>query len=549
MPTTPRAALAGSERSELTESHAFGPRIAEHACDPTEVIEATVYLRDQKDSNDVINALNRHGFSWRTTFAKTIKVRGPICQMAEAFGAKLQRSVHENGEYRARTGPLMLPESVVGKIQAVLGLDNRPAAKPHFRTSAGHAVEMRAAGVGSLWPAQVAKACNFPKGNGDGAGLYIGIGSLGGGFKLSDLQAAAKANGVPLLDVQSVSVDGATNKPGDDADVENLLDAQTICGIIAAAGLTKAHVRIFFAPNTSSGFVNCQLAMSNWKDPQTGARLSCASWSWGSAEANNTPMQMTVQDNAVATGQANGVTTFAASGDNGSSDGLPGVNVDFPASSPHVVGVGGTRLVVNADGSRAAETVWHNSDGGATGGGTSTVYAVPDYQSAYAGPGKLQHRGVPDVAVNADPVSGYRIIVNGQEQVVGGTSGAAPAMAALVAILSTWAGKPMGSIHPLLYANPTAFFDVVQGNNGKWSAGPGYDVCTGLGVPDGTKLLAAMKVVTLPPVLPPPTTTPPTLPVNAKDLGFLEVVGAYANFDYHAPARAGDVVSFSPKVG
>jgi kumamolisin len=192
-----------------------------------------------------------------------------------------------------------------------------------------------------------------------------------------------------------------------------------------------------------------------------------------------------------------------AAGDNGSSDGQPaGNHVDFPASSPHVLGCGGTRLLADlASGTVTTETVWNDGpSGGATGGGVSDVFAVPSWQLAAGvpAPGGRAGRGVPDVAGDADPQTGYQVLVRGQRQVVGGTSAVAPLWAALIARLAQAAGRRFGLIQPALYAGvaPGAggagFRDITAGNNGSYTAGPGWDACTGLGSPDGTALLGRL---------------------------------------------------------
>jgi kumamolisin len=185
------------------------------------------------------------------------------------------------------------------------------------------------------------------------------------------------------------------------------------------------------------------------------------------------------------------VTITAASGDNGSSDGASGDNVDFPASSPHVLACGGTKL--EGSGSNiASEVVWNDgSQGGATGGGYSTTFAVPSWQQGIAGfTGK--GRGVPDVAGDASPQSGYNILVDGQQEVVGGTSAVAPLWAALVALINQQKGSPVGFLNPKLYGIAADFRDITQGNNGAYSAGPGWDPCTGLGSPNGQKIAQAL---------------------------------------------------------
>jgi kumamolisin len=201
-------------------------------------------------------------------------------------------------------------------------------------------------------------------------------------------------------------------------------------------------------------------------------------------------------DQVAQEGAALGVTITVAAGDNGSSDGVSGGgnHVDFPASSPHVLACGGTQLE-SLNGSVTGETVWNDgANGGATGGGYSTVFAQPAYQAAIQG---KTGRGVPDVSGDAAPNTGYNILVDGEQEVIGGTSAVAPLWAGLVALLNQQLNTRLGFLNPTLYAltePDNGFRDITQGNNGAYSAGPGWDPCTGLGSPVGTslaKLLAA----------------------------------------------------------
>ena len=226
--------------------------------------------------------------------------------------------------------------------------------------------------------------------------------------------------------------------------------------------------------------------------------------SWGGPESSWTSQLLQTFDQVAQEGAALGVTITVAAGDNGSSDGVTdgSNNVDFPASSPHVLACGGTTLEASGN-NLSSETVWNDgSSGGATGGGYSTVFTQPSYQGALTG---QSYRGVPDVAGDADPNTGYNILVDGEQGVVGGTSAVAPLWAGLVALLNQQLNTRLGFLNPALYALPSpgnGFHDVTQGNNGTYSAGPGWDACTGLGSPVGTTL--ASLLVT------PPTTTSST---------------------------------------
>ena len=112
-------------------------------------------------------------------------------------------------------------------------------------------------------------------------------------------------------------------------------------------------------------------------------------------------------------------------------------------------------------------------------------------------------RGVPDVSGDADPNTGYNILVDGKAMPIGGTSAVAPLWAGLVTLLNQKLGKPVGFLNPILYANPGALNDITQGSNGDYNAGPGWDPCTGLGSPNGMKLLAVLSGTATPQARPP----------------------------------------------
>jgi kumamolisin len=148
--------------------------------------------------------------------------------------------------------------------------------------------------------------------------------------------------------------------------------------------------------------------------------------------------------------------------------------------------------------------VWNEGNhGGASGGGVSVKFPPPGYQSTVSmpkSPRGTAGRGVPDVAGNADPATGYRVVINQVWTTIGGTSAVAPLWAGLVALLNQHlaaTGRPnLGLLNPTLYAHPEVFRDITTGNNDidgtlkKYSANRGWDPCTGLGSPIGSKLLA-----------------------------------------------------------
>lgn len=168
----------------------------------------------------------------------------------------------------------------------------------------------------------------------------------------------------------------------------------------------------------------------------------------------------------------------------------------FPASSPYVLACGGTKLTVLGS-AIVEEIVWHNHDRSATGGGVSDFFPLPEYQQRVSVPQSLntgfRGRGIPDVAANAGPETGYRVIVDGKQLVIGGTSAVAPLMAGLVARLNQQKGKPLGFFHPKLYNGSFRYRDITVGDNittfsrKGFEAGPGWDACTGVGVVSGLK--------------------------------------------------------------
>jgi kumamolisin len=221
--------------------------------------------------------------------------------------------------------------------------------------------------------------------------------------------------------------------------------------------------------------------------------------SWGGPESSWTSQSMTAMDSAFQAAATMGITVCIASGDNGSSDGVSdgADHVDFPASSPFALGCGGTSL--RGTGTKiTSETVWNDgAEGGASGGGISSFFATPTWQSGLSAlttagqSSPLTMRGVPDVAGDADPETGYAVRVDGSDTVIGGTSAVAPLWAALIACINASQGKAAGYINPQLYQTPKDLRDVTSGNNGDFAAQAGWDACTGLGSPNGG-LLASL---------------------------------------------------------
>ena len=224
--------------------------------------------------------------------------------------------------------------------------------------------------------------------------------------------------------------------------------------------------------------------------------------SWGGPESSWTAQSLSGFDQAFQDAGLLGVTVCVAAGDNGSSDGVTDgkAHVDFPASSPNALACGGTTLD-SSKGAITKEVVWNDgSSGGSTGGGVSETFPLPAYQASAKVPvsvnsSKFKGRGVPDVAGDADPATGYQVYVDGKSSVFGGTSAVAPLWAALIALMNEQLGKPVGFLNTALYtaADKKALHDITSGNNGAYKAGKGWDACTGWGSPNGQALLAALS--------------------------------------------------------
>ncbi len=429
--------------------------------------------------------------------SRRMTLAGPAGVLARAFGTELALATTPGPDgslvtHRYRSGSLQIPAELDGILIAVLGLDTRPQAIPHFILAAPEAIQI------TYTPPEVASIYQFPAGT-DGTGQTIGIIELGGGFGQSDLNTYFSGLGLATPSVTAVGVDGATNVPDQDpqgADAEVLLDIEVVGSVAPGAAQL-----VYFAPNTDQGFVDAVTTAV-----QAQPTPAAVSISWGGPESSWTAQSMTALDEAIADGVALGVTVTVAAGDNGSSDGVSDgqPHVDFPASSPHALGCGGTTLQANpATGAVSSETVWNDgTTGGATGGGVSAVFPLPTWQATAgipAAPAGGTGRGVPDVAGNADPNTGYQVLVDGQQAVIGGTSAVAPLWAALTARLTQSLGIGLGLMQTPLYAGiepetPVAGLrDITVGNNGAYSAGPGWDACSGLGVPIGAALLARLS--------------------------------------------------------
>ena len=410
---------------------------------------------------------------------RMVVVKGTAQTIAAVFGARLQRYEHNGVLFRGRTGPLYIPRELDGIISGVFGIDDRP----QMHTSAVRPL------VTPYTVPQVARFYDFPT-SVTGAGQSIAIIELGGGYRPSDLQAACNALRLPMPRVVTVSVGGAVNHPGVDigADEEVALDIQVIAAVAPGATIV-----VYFAHNSDAGFLQAILAAITDRTYNP----SVISISWGQYEGGWTPQALANLNTAFRQASLLGVSVCCAAGDSGARDsGSAPLNVDFPASSPYVLACGGTRLIT-AVGTPAQELVWNDGLQSSTGGGVSTVFPKPVWQSAVAVT-RQTGRGVPDVAGDADPQTGYQIYVNGQVLIIGGTSAVAPLWSGLIGLFNQSLNRRLGYLNPVLYQRidqKSTFRDITVGNNNGYTATAGWDFCTGWGTPKGLPLLNALRAV------------------------------------------------------
>jgi hypothetical protein len=361
----------------------------------------------------------------------------------------------------------------------------------------------------------------------------IGIISLGGGYTPAQITALFAAEGLPAPSITDISVRGATNSPGQDADIENVLDIYMSGGVYAKKTGTAAKIYFASAPNDDNGIADAATALK----AAGCVKITC---SWGAPFSQWTPAAITYTEAAFSACAAAGITIHVATGDQNADDGTSGPMPDYPACSVYSVAVGGTTLTLNP----LLETVWDDAAGEGTGGGFESSFQQPAWQSGLFP--AAQGRGEPDVAWNADPNTGYPL---GDYGVIGGTSAAAPAWAGLGAA-AVACGAPVQFDAPIIYANAKLLRDITQGENAGYSAGPGWDPCTGNGT--GTEAFFAAVVGTSAPPTNPPgpgTATVPNVTGMSYPSAKLAVTGAGLVISPPTAQTSQNVTGQSPSAG
>jgi len=443
---------------------------------------------------------------------RTMVLKGTVAQMSKAFAVDLGMYETADEKYRGREGPIHLPSGLIGIVEGVFGLDNRKMAHPHVRISEKATVDISPAqAIVPLTPPQVAQLYGFPTAP-NASGQTIGIFEFGGGYKPSDVQLFYNSLHLAVPSITPVSILGQGNSPDNsNYTTETLLDIG-----VAGSVATGAKLAVYFAPWTEQGWVDIVTTAIHdtvnkpsvisisygWPENETAGNLT---WSQAAINAVDTTFQEAA---------AIGVTILVSSGDSGSGCGMGDgkAHVEYPGSDPYVTCVGGTSIS-NVSGLSFKEDVWN--DNGITGGGISDIFVAPNYPPVWQNwanlPGSANDghkgRGIPDIAGNADELSGYTLFQNGVRiGPVGGTSAAAPLYAGLAALMNAGLGEPVGYLNPNLYAMPYSyvFRDINDGQSNAsggapgYKSGPGWDACTGLGGVNGTALEYALQGVGLP---------------------------------------------------
>jgi kumamolisin len=485
-----QALLPLSERRYLTHAEledAYGARVED-----LDLIEQLAHEHDL-------------GIARRSAATRSIVLTGRLADLLSLFPADVQMYHHASGTYRGRLGEILIPKALDGVVTGIFGFDTRPRRRHSLRGYRARASLDDADGV----PASVyAQRYNFPDTYDgrtlDGSAQTIAIIELGGGFRGSDLKIFFREIGVAQPSITRVVVDAAPHAPttADSADGEVMLDIE-----VAGAVVPKSKIVVYFAPNNGDqGFINGISAAVHDNERRPGV----ISISWGSPESTTDQQGIAAFHEVFVAAAALGITVCVASGDHGTADEDAAdwdgkIHVDHPAVDDFVIGCGGTQIDSNN-----TDVVWNDgtsltagSGGGgwAGGGGISQVFPVPNYQQDAHLPvsivSRTAGRGVPDIAMSA---TNYFTRVDSEEGAAGGTSAVAPLMAALIARLNQALQKNVGFLNPLLYANAgEVAHDVTSGTNAitntvqGYSAGPGWDACSGLGTPIGTAILGKLK--------------------------------------------------------
>jgi kumamolisin len=474
---------------------------------------AEQFAPTQEDYDHVVAYAKSLGLSVTGTHSNRtlLNVSGPKESIESAFNLRLHSYQKPNGRtFYAPDNDPEVPGSVASIIHGVVGLDNHAVWSTYHRRkrateelisdTASHAYPSGPGGGYS--PQDLVTAYNLTQVSANGSNQIIALFELGG-YQASDIDAYTNYFGLPSAQLNNILVDGGSSSG---IDPEVTLDIE-----LALALAPASQIYVYEGPNSDQG------VLDTYNRIATDNLAKQVSTSWGLGENLVNAQYLQAEQAIFLQMAAHGQTIYAAAGDSGAYDDYPSLSlvVDDPASQPYVVGVGGTTLTVDpGSGAYSAELVWNDGVGnGAGGGGVSSVWPLPSWQTNVSTVFSKTNRNVPDVSLNADPNTGYSIYYDGQWTTYGGTSCAAPLWAAFTACINqerVASQKPvLGFANPLLYAiglgssYTVNFHDITSGNNLNYSAGIGYDNASGWGSFNGANLFSSLTGS-----LPPPPSNP-----------------------------------------
>ncbi len=448
---------------------------------------AAQYYPLPADHDRVVDWLREQGLEVTRTDSNRLAVfgRGSVDAVARAFQVDFARVAAADGEF---TSAVTAPSLPAGISPAVLGIHGL---QPHIRRHTLSTPHLRApkaqTNIGSGYlPAQIASAYNANGLNLSGTGQTIAIYALAFPDN-SDLTSFWASAGVTdsVSNIQTVTVGAGPGASPDSSELDEVsLDVEW-----ASSLAPNATIRVYGA-NAEDPGENDEILQQVAADLPGNPGLHQLCICIGGNELEIERDYLIIEAQYMANLASAGVSVFSASGDDGSNpDGV--LQVTYPTSDPDVTGVGGTTLSLDTSGNVAAEVGWSES-----GGGISAVFSRPAWQVGTGVPAGSM-RCVPDVAGAGDPNLGAQVVVGGKTLIVGGTSWGTPVWCAFCAMINQQRAAvsqaPVGLLNPQLYPllGTGAFRDIQQGNNGSYSAATGYDLVTGIGVPDVTHLLAA----------------------------------------------------------
>ncbi|AHH94665.1 S53 family serine peptidase [Kutzneria viridogrisea] len=445
----------------------------------------------QAEVDRVANYLRGQGLtvSGQSANRLSLTVSATAGQVRDTFGTTLSRWQDSllHREFIAPESAPLLPVDLIGLVSDISGLDQHYVAQHRDSAPVAEPRQVGSGPAGGYTPAELRSGYNLNTVLGtdqDGAGQSLAVLAYG---------RYEQANIDTFTRNYALNASTPVHKPiSGGGDATSTAQAETELDIeVAQAIAPKAALTVYSAPNTAAGEIDMWNAVVADKVP-------VVSLSWGLCEYDRSPGSMAAVDAVAKQAAAQGMTIFAPSGDAGAYDCERDANtthaadlaVDFPGSSPYVTSVGGTRLTLDANGARSAETAWNQGGGWAGGGGESTVFDRPSWQP---GTGKRQ---VPDVSATASGGQ-YSVYRQGKWGTSGGTSASTPLWAGLLTLVNQRAAAsgqpPVGTLNPKLYALAgRGLHDITEGENRHYPAATGYDMATGWGSPDGQALTDAL---------------------------------------------------------